>query len=172
MATDTFDAHYKANFRPVYQFIYYRVQHRETAEDLTTTAFLKALERFDSFDEAKASFRTWIFSIARNAIVDHWRKTRPHEDVEDIWEALKADGDMARDTDAKMRLEKVRAAMTALTPEQREVVILRVWDGLSHAEIAATLGKSEDAVKMAFSRAVHELRKHAPLALLTLFLLK
>jgi RNA polymerase sigma-70 factor (ECF subfamily) len=72
--TDDFGRLYEVYLPKVYQYARYRVGDKETAEDLTSDIFNKALDGFKRFDPQKASFSTWIFSIARNTIVDYYRK--------------------------------------------------------------------------------------------------
>lgn len=166
----TFEAHYDAYVRKIYAYVYYRTQHRETAEDLTSQVFLKALDKFGTFDESRGTFSAWIYGIARNALTDHYRASRETVDIDDVWD-LKSSEDVARDVEARERVEKLRPYLQALPKDQRELVFLRLWDGLSYKEIAEITGRSEDACKMAFSRTVARLRKEVPSAILLLMLL-
>ncbi len=159
-----FAAHYDTHARKVYAFIYHRVQHRETAEDLLSQTFLKALERFDTFDAGKGAFSAWIHRIARNAIIDHWRAAKPTSDIEDVWDALRSGEDVNRDAEVRERLAEVESHLKDLSPAQRDIVVMRLWDQLSYAEIAEIVGSSEDACKMSFSRSLAKLRKAMPLA--------
>lgn len=161
---------YDAYLDRVYRYIYFRTHHKETAEDLAASVFVKALEKLPSFDPGKAGFTTWLYAIARNALTDHYRRQKPDVDVEDVWDTLASGEDIPADTDVRARLAKVQELMKDLPAAQREIVLLRVWDELSYAEIAEVTGKSEAASKMAFSRAVATLRKRAPDALLVLLL--
>ncbi|HTK04861.1 MAG TPA: RNA polymerase sigma factor [Candidatus Eisenbacteria bacterium] len=168
---DAFGMLYDANVRRIYDFIYYRTHHRETAEDLAADVFLKAFAKIGDFDPKKGTFTAWIYRIARNRVIDHYRSAKGAEDIEDVWDLLASGDDPARDADARERLAEVERHMAVLPAAQREVVILRVWDGLSYAEIAETTGKSEAACKMSFSRAVSALRKNAPLAAMLILLI-
>ncbi len=161
---------YDAYLDRVYRYVYFRTHHKETAEDITAGVFVKALEKISSFDAGKAGFTTWLYAIARNALTDHYRRRKPDADLEDVWDTLASGEDIPADTDARARLARVQDLMKDLPAAQREIVLLRVWDELSYAEIAAVTGKSEAASKMAFSRAVATLRKRAPDALLVLLL--
>jgi len=169
--TEAFGLLYDANVRRVYDFIYYRTHHRETAEDLTSDVFLKVFAKLADFDARKGTFTAWIYRIARNRVIDHYRASKGTEDIEDVWDLLASGDDPARDADAAERLREVERLMADLPAAQREVVIMRVWDGLSYAEIAEAIGKSEAACKMSFSRGVAALRKNAPLAAMMLILI-
>ena len=168
---DAFGSLYDAYVRKIYDFIYYRIHHRETAEDLTADVFMKAWRAIGGFDPKKGSFSAWLYRIARNRVIDHCRSRRDSEDIEDVWDLLASGDDPARDAEAAERLRGVEKLMAGLPAGQREVLLLRAWDGLTYAEIAETLGKSEAACKMSFSRAVAALRAGGAAAALLLILL-
>ncbi len=153
----------------IYRFIYYKTQHKETAEDITSSAFLKALESFGSFDPEKASFQTWLYTIARNSVIDFYRSRKPALNIEDVW-GLSKEEDIERDLDTAQKLREVEKYLKKLKPEQREIVVLRVWEELSYKEIAQITGKNEGTCKMSFSRSIKQLREEMPLHLF-LFLL-
>jgi len=170
MDPKAFEAQYDAYVRKIYAYVYYRTQHRETAEDLTSLVFLKALDKLGSFDASRGTFSAWIYGIARNALTDHYRSARDTVDIDDVWD-LRSDSDVVRDAEARERVEKLRPYLQALPKDQRELLFLRLWDGLSYAEIAELTGRSEDACKMAFSRTVAKLRKDVPASLIALLLI-
>lgn len=148
---------YDLHIQGVYRFIYYKTHHKEAAEDLTSLTFMKALEKITTFSPEKASFKTWIYQIARNSVTDYYRRYRETSDIEDIWD-LHTTEDIPMDTDARMKLAEVRKHLRKLKPEQREVVLLRVWNGYSFKEIAEITGKTEAACKMSFKRTVEQMR--------------
>ncbi|MEY4745052.1 MAG: hypothetical protein RL272_997 [Candidatus Parcubacteria bacterium] len=168
--SDAFGRLYDAYVRRIYDFVYYRTHHKETAEDLTSDVFLKAFAKMDGFDAGKGTFAAWLYRIARNRVIDHYRASKRVDDIEDVWDLLRSGNDVARDADARERLRETEAHMAALPAAQRDIVIMRAWDGLSYAEIAEITGKSESACKMSFSRAVAALRKRLPLAALLIIL--
>lgn len=161
---------YDAYIKKIYNYIYYRVQHKETAEDLTSHCFMKALENISKFDEKKGTFSSWLYKIAKNLIADHFRTFKKIADIEDIWD-LSGNEDIEIDADTRMKVEKVKNYLQKLKPAHREIVIMRLWDDLSYKEIAAITGKNEGNCKMIFSRAVAEIRKSNIAGLLTLIVL-
>ncbi len=153
-----FDDLYQLYAEKIYRFIYFKTFHRETAEDLTSDVFMKVLERIHQFDASRGTFSAWIYRIARNAVIDHYRTNHPAENIENGRD-LSSSTDIERDAEANVALEKVQDALRLLKPEQREIVTMRLWDGLSHKEIADILGMTESNVKQVFSRTIRKLRE-------------
>lgn len=156
----------------IYRFVYYKTFVKEITEDITSDVFSKAYQKINSYNADKGTFSAWIYRIARNAVIDHYRtqkKTVPIEDAFDLGEEDRT----AETHDALLTLGRVKEFMSSMTPRQREIITLRIWEEKSYREIAEIIGGSEDSAKMAFSRAMRDLReKCGPLALLflTIFL--
>ncbi len=163
--TELFDLYQKK----IYSFIYFRTHHKETAEDITSLTFTKALEHFKKFDAAKGKFSSWLYQIARNNIIDHYRASVPTVDINDAWD-LAASSNVERDAETAIRLEKVKNYLNTLPARQRDIIIMRVWDDMSHIDIAEILEISEANSKMIFSRALEKLRAEAGMALILLLL--
>lgn len=156
--TEAFGVLYDRYLDKIYRFIYYKTFAREVAEDITSEVFHKALRNATSFNSAKGGFSTWLYQIARNAVIDHYRTAKrdiPLEDTFDVGvdertpEALDAISDLGRVTDY----------LKTLTATQREIIMLRVWEEKSYREIAELVGGTEGSVKMTFSRSIRELRE-------------
>ena len=168
--TDQFDALYQAYIDPIYRFVYYKTMHKETAEDLTSEIFIKALQSISTFDTQKGTFSAWLYRIARNRVIDHYRTKKEDRNIEDIWD-LSDRTDIERDAETMRQLEKVEGHLKTLKPQQREVIIMRLWDGLSHKEIADVLGISEANSKMIFSRTLRSLRDQLGVSSITIIFL-
>lgn len=162
---------YDLYIRKIYQFIYFKTHQKEVAEDLTSITFMKALKAIDKFDSHKGVFKTWLYQIARNTVIDHYRSHHPTQNIEDAWEA-KDKTDLVQETDSQMKIEAIRKYMENLKPEQREIILLRVWGDHSFNEIAEILGKTEAACKMSFKRVMEKLRSDFIPFLTLLLLLK
>ena len=154
----------------IYAYHYYRSFSRETAEDLTSQTFLKALEGLGEYDGAKGSFSAWLYGIARNCLIDCVRARARSVSLDanpallDAWD-LHEDDDFTHDVAERDRWERLKPYFRALPPAAREIIVLRLWDGLSHAEIARLTNRTEASAKMAYSRALAALRTAMPLAL-------
>lgn len=151
---------YRALHPPVHRFVARRVRQRADAEDLVARVFCQLVEALPRIDPRKGSVRLYALTAARRAIIDHARASHPALPLETI-EALVADpgpdplARLVEDEDAA----RVRAAITAMAAEKRELIALRYADGLRCAEIAELLGLREDAVRQRLSRALRELRE-------------
>ena len=154
----------------IYAYVYRRTLHRPTAEDITSTVFLRALEKIDTFSNRRGPFSAWLYGIARNALIDHFRSRREHVDIHDAWD-LSGDSDPHAETEEHFRAADVRVALATLDPVKREIVLLRIWDGLSYGEIASIVGKSEGNCKVIYSRALDALREKCRPAAFALLLL-
>lgn len=161
--TESFGQIYDRYFSKIYNFIYYKVHSRADAEDLTSEVFHKVILNLRKFDSVKGNFSTWIYAIARNTVIDFYRKNHPTENIEDIFD-LCSTHNLEQETDAKIKLKKIENYLAQLKPAQREIVILRVWEGLTFREIAQIVGKNEPAVKVAFARVVAQMSEEILLA--------
>lgn len=154
----------------IYKFIYFKTHHKETAEDLTSQTFFKALEKIGDYDSKKGQFSSWLYRIAQNTVVDYYRSRKETVDISDVWD-LTAKGDIVRDSEFREQLEKIAKYLAEFSGEQREIIVMRVWDELSYKEIAEIVGKNESNCKMIFSRAINKLRKEEIFALVVLMTL-
>lgn len=167
---DEFIKLYDKYLKQIYNFIYYKTSHKETAEDLTSQTFLKALRKLTDFQEKEdASLSAWLFTIARNNVSDYYRSYKANKDIDDVWD-LAADEDVNSDLEFKERSLWLRKYLKDLKSNQREIIILRIFQDLSYQEISEIYGKSENACKMEFSRALKTLKEKMPLEALVLLL--
>lgn len=165
--TDSFGKLYDTYIERIYAFVYYKTHHRETAEDLTSKAFVKALKNIKKFNADRGTFQAWLYQIARNTVIDHYRAQKNDKNIEDVWDMTNGE-DVSDIVHTSLELEKVSKYLQTLQSEQRDILIMRLWQGMSHKEIADALGKSEASCKMAYSRALSELRQQDIFAALLL----
>lgn len=157
---DAFRALYQDLYDPVCRFVGRRVRRREDVEDLVGRVFHKLLEHLGDIDLRKGSVRMYVLATARNAVIDFVRARREGTPLDDVAPILADDRGTALDSLVQAeRVRALRAAVAALPEDAQEVLALRYGDGLKHAEIAALLGQSTDAVKQRLSRAQRSLRE-------------
>jgi len=156
----------------IFRFVYFRTRHKEIAQDLTSQIFLRAMEKVDSFNSSRGQFSSWLYRIAKNLLIDHWRVKKADLNVDDFWN-LSSSEDIAHVAQMEERVTEVRELLKKLNSEQREIIVLRVWDELSWREIAEILGKNEAACKMNFSRTLAGLKNEdiiAAILIIAIFL--
>jgi RNA polymerase sigma-70 factor (ECF subfamily) len=143
----------------VARYAYARTGDPSGAEDIAGEVFLRALESLDSYQERGVPMQAWLFTIARNLVVDHLRNRSRHEVLRPDDVAV-ADGDAPMaGVESGMDLEQVEKAMQQLTSDQREVVALRFFGELSSAEVATIMGRKPGAVREMQRAAMNRLRR-------------
>ena len=158
--------------RRIYNICYRFAGSGDDAEDLTQEVFIKMYRTLTTYDHTKGAFATWVTTITRNLLVDHFRKgkqqrltdsidaTSEHEDAVPLSEQIQ---DQSATPDARVRSrevgETVHAALGKLSPELREAVILRDLQDMDYREIAAVLKVPEGTVKSRINRGRAELAR-------------
>ena len=139
----------------VLSYIRSRVFNASDVEDLCEDVFLKAFGAADSYDTAKASPGTWLYSITKNTVIDYFRKIRQTEEIPEGMSdgSLPEDGLLNAET-----LEELAAALEKLPAELTDVVVLHYYDNLPLTEIASSLNISYGAVKIRHNKALTLLR--------------
>ena len=144
----------------VFRFALARLPEPADAEDLVQRVFLKAIEALPRYEERGLPFGAWLFRIARNALIDRDRVRRPTLPLDDAAQAHAAEHEQpARAVELSAEQERVRAALAALTAEQRDVLVYRYFAGLTPSEIAALMGKREGSVRSLQFRALAAMKR-------------
>ncbi len=153
--------HYAAS---VYRFLYYRTRSQSLAEDLTSETFFRALRSMNSFRWQGKDFGAWLMTIARNLTTDHFKagRTRLEMTTEDMTPHDDATDGPEDEVLASLTNEVLLTALTELPTEQRECLIMRFLQGMSIAETAKALNRSDGAVKQLQLRGVRNLAKLMP----------
>ena len=148
----------------VYRFLYYRTRSATLAEDLTADTFFRALRSMNNFRWQGRDFGAWLMTIARNLTTDHFKAGRTR--LELTTEDMSLHDDVTEGPEsavlAGLTNEILLQALTQLPTEQRECLIMRFLQGLSIAETAQSLGRSDGAVKQLQLRGVRNLAKLMP----------
>jgi RNA polymerase sigma-70 factor, ECF subfamily len=159
--------------RRIYAICYRFTGSGSDAEDLTQEVFLKLYRNLATFDTQKGSFQTWITTLARNLLVDHFRRTRQDRATDSIDASFDGEDDgptlAERIADPGISQEKhvanlqlrgcIQDALKQLSPELREAVILRDLEDMDYKEISQVLRIPEGTVKSRISRGRGELAK-------------
>jgi RNA polymerase sigma-70 factor (ECF subfamily) len=156
-----FGALYDHYFPRVYNYVYFRVRERATADDLVSTVFVRVIERLDTYREQRGPFGVWLFRIAHNAVVDHYRSAArpsplPLEQAETLIAGTpSAEQSMAR----RQEIESLLAQVSRLSEREQEIIGLKFGGGLTNRKIAALLGLKENHVAVILYRAIARLRR-------------
>lgn len=146
----------------IYAYLYRRLQDAPLAEDLTSEVFLRLLRAFRSREVWHTSLRGWLYRVAHNLVMDHYRQQVPNVTLD---EGLSSDPDTPDTDDVEEQVSEwctrrqLRAALKRLTPEQQEVLALRFGEQLSTQETAEVMGKSVSAIEALQHRALATLRR-------------
>ncbi len=145
----------------IYNYIYRRTSDPGLSEDLTAQVFLKMLEAIQSERAWHSSFSGWLYRIAHNLVIDHYRARDRQKQVsiDDVPHMHDAGTTPVRAAEIALEAEALRSAIRRLTDEQAQVISLRFLEGYSFAEIAEMMDKTEGAVKALQHRAVATLRQ-------------
>ncbi len=144
--------------RGIFRYLYYRVGDQQTAEDLTSEVFLRMIEKLSSYQDKRLSFQAWLFQIARNISIDHYRKMNIRKNVP-LDEGLPGTGEEPLElVDREFTSQSLRHALEELPDTQRDVVILRFVVGMPIGEVAEALHKTEDSIKGLQRRALIALK--------------
>jgi RNA polymerase sigma-70 factor (ECF subfamily) len=151
---------YLLHFDRIYSYLHVSVGNKHDAEDLTTQTFLKMLESIGRFRWQSAPFSAWLFRIAHNLAMDHFRAARrwqPEEEVPEppADESTSAEMGALEAIGRKSMLELIED----LSPEQQQVLTLKFVFNFSNGEVATILGKTEGAIKSLQHRALASLQK-------------
>lgn len=145
----------------IYGLVYSRTRHAPTAEDVTAEVFFKALRAIDQYQPGRP-FRAWLFQIAVNAVTDHFRRKRPAVPLDEALDHPAPGASVEEHALARAELAQVWAALDALNDLQRTAVVMRLGLDMNTADIAASMGRSEGAVKLLIHRGLKAVRKRLP----------
>ena len=145
----------------VFQYVNYRVGDRTAAEDLTSDIFSKALTNFAKYDSGKAAFSTWIFSIARNTVIDYYRGRSKEQKLQkreveskSMVVSISPEEEASRSEETR----KLHDCLSLLHPNEQELISLKFSGEMTNREISRITGLSESNVGTIICRAVRKLR--------------
>jgi RNA polymerase sigma-70 factor (ECF subfamily) len=155
---------YENYHQDLFQFLFYMVKNKETAEDLVQEVYIRVYKSYQRF-EGKSSEKTWLYSIARNAAIDHFRKQKSWKQrlLENFdWDKQQVKDDSPIPEEIALQKEQIQWLYKSLdqcTMDQKSVIILRYIQSLSISETAEVLGWTESKVKTTQHRALKAVKK-------------
>jgi RNA polymerase sigma-70 factor (ECF subfamily) len=154
---EAFGELYTNHVTKLYRYVYYNVHDKEHAEDITQEVFLKAWKAIGSCRGKEKTFSSWLYRIAHNLIIDKLRKSQKQSSREaELPESI-------RDTSDRMEIsleqKDLLKVIDVLSPNQRQVIVMKFIEEMDNREIAETMGKSTGAIRILQMRALETLRK-------------
>ena len=154
----------KGHTRKIYNLCYRFTGRVEEAEDVTQEVFIKVFQTLKTYDAAQGSFSTWLNRVARNHLVDHYRRTRKdrvtsslEDELPAVQDAPSPHAEPTGQVESRERKEILQLALDKLSPDLREAVILRDLHDLDYEEIALVLKVPQGTVKSRINRGRLEL---------------
>ena len=156
MAAINIDQIYTEYGGKIMGYIRARIRNTADAEDLCSEVYEKILRKADDFNPEKASLNTWIFTITRNTVIDHFRRSKPTEELD---ENLSDNEELDVNLLSQESLGELAAALRSLPQQMMDIIVLRYYDGKPLTEIAELMNLSYGAVKLRHQNAILMLRQ-------------
>jgi RNA polymerase sigma-70 factor (ECF subfamily) len=152
---------YEKFFSRIYNFIFYKVLHKEVTEDLTSIVFLKVTEKLHTYDPAKADYSAWIFAIASNTVNDYFRSKAVPVSLDEITAALPSDIDYEGQSQLIKKEERreLYKAISTLDSRTREIIAKKYFEEKPIREIAADMDMNESTVSTIHVRGLKKIKK-------------
>ncbi len=150
---------YDTYVEKIFKYVFYKTGHRTEAEDITAQVFLKAWEAIGHYQWTDRPFASWLYRIAHNLVVDHFRASQEMVNLEDV-HSLEERGMTLDDiVDQHLTSGMLQQMLKRLTQEQQQVIILRFLEGYDTAQTARIMNKTEGAVRTLQHRALNSLNR-------------
>lgn len=150
---------YDEYYDRIARYAFVRIGNTADAEDIASEVFIKALDSIDRYQDRGLPMQAWLFKIAHNLVVDYLRNKSKKSTLPLDTIKIAGETDPAEKAEINLEMERVHTAMQSLTEEQREVVRLRFFGGLSSREVGELLNKNDGAVREMQRAAMEKLRK-------------
>ncbi|MBE3592264.1 MAG: RNA polymerase sigma factor [Thermoanaerobacter sp.] len=151
---ESFLEFYEKNFDDVYRYVYFKIGNKWDADDIVSEIFIKAYEKYKTI---KSNPRSWLFSIAKNTITDHYRKNK-NVTLEDDLSPFSYPDIFENKFETEAEIDCLKKSIYSLPKEEIEIINLKYFAGMTHREISQIVKKTEDAVKMKAFRIIQKLK--------------
>lgn len=142
----------------IYRFIYFRVGHKEVAEDILSETFVKSWQKINQINTPQA-LSGWLYQIAKNNIIDYYRIKKDLVPLEDVEHFLEDAINPIDSVNLLYQQKRIMQVMNQLSNEQKEVIKYKFFEDLSNDEIAYIMNKTEGAIRVIQHRAVTRLKE-------------
>lgn len=149
---------YDLYFKKIYRFIFFRVGHKQLAEDLSEDVFLRVFTKLSGISN-DSSFEGWVYQIARNLVIDYYRQKKLTVAIEEVENTLEYETNLIDVVNLGQEQKVLFKLLKELGSEQQMVVKLKFFEGLDNVEIAQLLHKNEGAIRVIQHRAIAKLQE-------------
>ena len=156
-SVSAFQTLYMRHLDAIYRYFFFQTKDKFLSEDLAQDVFIRIWKAINSYDEEKGAFTSWMYRIAHNLLIDHYRGKKALHLKEGLEASYSEDWLEKLDRDEK--LEKIKEALAKLPQDYQEVVILRFFEDLGVEEVSIIVGKSEENIRVIQHRAVRKLKE-------------
>ena len=156
-STSAFHTLYVRYLDPIYRYFFFQTKDKFLAEDLAQEVFIRIWKSIASYKKERGNFTSWMYRIAHNLLVDHYRGKRTLSLKEGLEASYSEDWFEKLDRDEK--IQNIKKALEGLTQDYQEVVILRFFEDLTVEEVALIVDKSEENVRVIQHRAIRKLKE-------------
>jgi RNA polymerase sigma-70 factor (ECF subfamily) len=143
----------------IFRYLYYKVGDPHTAEDLASEVFVRMIAALPGYQPKAIAFQAWLFQIARNLAIDHYRKGKLRDHLQLEENLVAGEDDPVNTFEQGLTSNVLKKALTKLPDEQRDVIVMRFVSGMPIGEVAQSLHKSENSIKGLQRRGLIALRE-------------
>ncbi len=141
----------------IFKFIYFRVGHKEVAEDVLSDTFIKGWQKINQVN-TPAALSGWLYQIAKNNIIDYYRLKKETVNIDDLENILEDEVDPVDSTNLSIEQKKLLDLLHLLPDDQQQVIKYKFFEDLSNEEIAYVMGKTEGTIRVLQHRAITKLK--------------
>lgn len=143
----------------IYRHILYRTGNMEDARDLMQEVFIKAWKGLPRYNPTRTPFAGWLFTIAHNRVIDHYRTRKDCDYIEDESIIISMAGTPEKLAEQNFTQLEVRKAILKLPPEQQQVILMKFIEGFEYSEISSAVQKSETNIRVIVHRALKKMQQ-------------
>lgn len=159
-AAEVFAGLYEQYMPGVYKYLHYRIGNVHLAEDLTSAVFEKALAGFRRYKKDRASFFTWVMTIARHTVIDYYRQQSRRKEIslDNVRDIASDNSSPEQDAVKREELQRLRVCLARLSEHEQEIISCKFGAEMNNRQVAGILSLSESNVGTILYRAVRKLR--------------
>ena len=159
---EEFNKYYEEHMPQVYGYVYMRTdRNKSLAEDIVSEIFLKAIENFEQYTKEKGTFKSWIFQITKNYLIDYFRsnKNKASSSIDDLANELRDPSNTKQAAQGEIEKEIIKEAIETLPDNKKELILLRYFSGYAYEEIAEITKDNENNIRVIIHRTLQELKR-------------